>query len=238
MFPSLRIPTRSMSRRVSIPKAREPSFFRRKLLAFSAPSYPQDDVSPTTERIWEKCSLSNDKMVERHVPNELEILYGQQMLELFSSSPVIGFYHINYLSYDNKLINWQNARRLDMELKDYNRRSCKAVLPGTKWEKCLHFVESCRTNQYMTFGPDIETLPNLIKFEKKTPELILIGAVAYDKILRRQDVLQISSLPDIQVLYSQLASILTSPQRQTLSYLGSGASGLSQNLSQFLKDQS
>ncbi|CAF2741724.1 unnamed protein product [Lepeophtheirus salmonis] len=143
--------------------------------------------------------------------------YGQQMLELFSSSPVIGFYHINYLSYDNKLINWPKTR--------------------------VALIWSSRTiiDDPAKLSPRYE-MGKMSSFCGVSVERIKNSGAYFDRsCCIRQDLeatkmfLQISSLPDIQVLYSQLACHSYFSTTATLSYLGSGASGLSQNLSQFLR---
>lgn len=150
-----------------------------------------------------------------------------------------------------------------MELKDYNLQSAMAGLEGTRWENLLHFWRTNVTNQYLTFGDQVNP-KQLLSFEKKSPFLFLIGkarlyhwlviisdypprlfnpfvlpgAVVEGRILDRGQVQELTALPSLEMLQGELCSILQMPARKTSSLVGRQAQVLSQQLEQYMKDQS
>ena len=123
-----------------------------------------------------------------------------------------------------------------MELKKYNRAICNYTLKGSKWENLLHFTESQILEPRFVFSEKYNP-DELIKFDKKTPDLILIGAVIFDRILDKSQIVNLANSPPIEQLHSELSTILQMPLMKTSQYLSNQTQQLSVNLEQFIKDQ-
>lgn len=72
--------------------------------------------------------------VENSWPQEInqKVISGM-FLELFGlleSSAMVGIYHSNSMKYHPERRAWQNARRLGMELKKYNKKICREAIEG------------------------------------------------------------------------------------------------------------
>jgi hypothetical protein len=86
--------------------------------------------------------------------------------------------NINIVLYIFKV--WQNGRLLKMELKNYEHVIVKSALQDTKWENLCFFLQGSigterkTATQCFTFAPEIQA-KNLLRLEKKTPELFLMG---------------------------------------------------------------
>lgn len=225
------------SERPNIQKPRHPSFERLKLLTLSEPSHPHPH--PTTATLSQDCPLEAEWQIlsEKDRASPLEVLYGQELCQWLEQSRMVGLYHANVMTYYPARSAFQNARRFGMELKDYNLQSAMAGLEGTRWENLLHFWRTNVTNQYLTFGDQVNP-KQLLSFEKKSPFLFLIGAVVEGRILDRGQVQELTALPSLEMLQGELCSILQMPARKTSSLVGRQAQVLSQQLEQYMKDQS
>ncbi|TRY61765.1 hypothetical protein TCAL_01800 [Tigriopus californicus] len=225
------------SERPNIQKPQHPAFDRLKLLALSAPSHPHPH--PTTATLNQACPLEREmqELMVKEQPSPLEVLYGEELRQWMERSRMVGLYHANVMTYYPARAAFQNARRLGMELKQYNLQSGLAGLTDTRWENLLHFWYTNVSNQYLTFGHELHP-KQLLTFEKKSPFLFLIGAVIEGRILDRGQVQELTALPPLDALRGELCSILQMPARKTSSLVGRHSQVLSQHLEQYMKDQS
>jgi len=227
-------------RRINITKPHQPDFFRKKLLAYSKPSW--DEFTPIEDEP-KQCKWvekNEEKKVWIDHVNQLEKFYVQEMMELFESSQMIAFYHTNPIANCNFRKAWQNGRRMGMELKRFNIRVGKNGLRATKWENCIHFFCSFPGDvheQPILFSPTDQPKA-LLNFEKKVPEFHLIGAVIHGRILSRAGVIALQDMPDITAQREQLVALLGANQSKLVQSLGSNQQQLASNLEQLIKDKS
>jgi len=229
---------RNRTTRPNIQRPRHPVWDRKKLLELTAPQYPEPH--PTTEDLWRDCPQKNRRknLKLKQEPNELEKLYGEQMRELVYNSEMFGFFHQNRHPKEQAHKMWQNARRQGMEMKNYNRKICRAALENSPFENALHFVDTGPSKQLLFFSPKFNP-EGLLFMDKKHSEIMLIGAVVYNRILSREQLIELSkSSLTLEGARGELVSILGSPAAQTSSLLASGAARISQSLEQYIKDQS
>ena len=133
---------------------------------------------------------------------------------------------------------FQNARRAGMELKGYNYSMANSALPGSKWECLMHFWDTnvSAFYQWIVFGKEAN-VNKLFKLEKKIPEMYLLGAIVEDRFMNKAQLQEYAKLPNIEQLRGELCSILQHPLKKTSSLLQSNQQSLSQNLEQYVKDQ-
>eukprot|EP00095_Tigriopus_kingsejongensis_P003011 maker-scaffold170_size291898-snap-gene-1.44 protein:Tk03011 transcript:maker-scaffold170_size291898-snap-gene-1.44-mRNA-1 annotation:"39s ribosomal protein mitochondrial" len=225
------------SSRPSIQHPHHPSFDRLKLLTVSEPRHSVPH--PTTETLYRDCPRETELAAnaELESANPYEKIFARELRELLEQSPMVGLYHANNLTYYPARTAYQNARRCQLELKSYNYQIGEAVLRGTKWENLLYFWETGVSDQYLTFGQEIN-VKQMLQFEKKAPALFIIGALLDDRIVDRGEIMELAALSNLDDLRGQLCSILQMPARKTSSLIGRHPQALSQNLEQYMKDQS
>lgn len=142
-------------------------------------------------------------------------------------------------------------------MENYEAVMVRSAVEGTKWENLLFFLEGGHTHQRLVFSKEL-SVANLVKLEKKVPEIFLIGlsivvfvlllwvliefnitgAFVENRMLDRAGIVAMSKMPTIDVLLAETLAILNSPAQKTLQLLNSNQQLLSTNLSQYVKDKS
>ena len=228
-----------------IRKHRHAHWDRMKLLEFTKPTYEIENS--TTQHLWKDCPREKElkaKYEENRKANELEILYARQMKDLFERASMIGVFHANSIRGRAERAAWQNARRHGMELKIYNRRICREALQGTKWEESVMLLAEASPSQTrFTFylGPPEQVDPSqLLAYDKKVPEYILLATIIGNRMLDRAGVTYAATSlypRGIESLHGELSAVLQSPSQKICSLLGRIQQTLSQSLEQYIKDQ-
>ena len=225
-------------RKIYVKRPHQPDWFRKQLLGVSKPRW-NETVSIEEEPInCQYVAKQNEKEEWKEGVNQLEKFYVEEMMEMFRTNKMIGFFHTNPIPRFNFRKAWQNGRRVGMELRRFNLRVGKAGLRGTEWETCLHFFYKSFDHDHETpiiFSPDVRP-KQLAAFEKKVPEFHLIGAVAHGRILSRKQLIDLHDVPDLNIQRQELYSILNSSQTKLSTLLQSNPKKLSSHLEQFVKD--
>jgi len=221
-------------------KPRRATPFRQKLLAISKPAWEEEDK---LEDIWKNCQYvqkENERKEWKLQINQLEKFYVKEMVEQFENSKMIAFFHCNPIKARKWHAMWQNARRAGMELTQYHYRIGHAGLTGTQWQNCLHFWFSFSgpmNFQPIVFSPEMNP-DKLLKFERKAPEMFLLGAVMENRILSKKQLQEMVKMPNLDESRSQLVALLGHHQQTTVQLLQSNQQQLTTNLSQMIKDRS
>ena len=121
-----------------------------------------------------------------------------------------------------------------------NRVLGKAGLQNTQWEKFLHYWYKFPGNlveQPLLFSPTLEPA-KILRYEKKVPEFSLLACIVENRILSREQLAAMVSMPDLAACRAELAGLLAHQQRRTLALLQANQQQLTTNLSQLLKDKS
>ena len=236
-FSLLTQPARLMGNRPNIKKPKHPSWARQKLLEMSRPVYPV--AHPTTEHLWRECPRHEELLEEeaRKVPNDWEMIYVRQLEAFLAESAMIGIVHANSMKTRPQRRAWQTARRAGMELCSYEPVMGYAALRGTKWENLTHFFDTCTVaNQYSVFGKEVN-VGKLLDLYKKTPEIVLLGGVVYDRILSKEQLQELRKMPDLDGMRAELCAVLGAPAQRTRSLLSANQENLSRSLGQLVKDK-
>ena len=233
------------NKKPDIYRHRHAAWERMQLLEFTKPVY--QPKNRTTEDLWQDCPRQKElELKDRTVykANELEILYAAQMKDLFERASMIGIFHVNPIKYRAQRVAWQNARRHGFELKKYNNRVCREALQGTKWEQSVLFLsEMGRKESQFAFylGPPDQVDPGqLLAYDKKVPEFILLAAIIGNHVLDRSGLTHAATSlypRRIESLHSELSTILQAPAQKLSNLLSRNQQKLSENLQQYIKDQ-
>lgn len=227
---------RFRSRNIDTRRPRNPNWGKQQILAFTYPKFTP--AHPTTENLYRDCPRERELRMKAELKeaNLLEQLYGDELRKFFEGSQMIAIFHRNYMCKHDKHVAWQNARRIGMELQTHNDRVAKHAIRGTKWEPILNFYQPLPNETTLLFSPTVE-FKKILSYDKKSIDMFLIAVVAYGKILSKIDIQELSDMPPIEAQRGQLCSILESHQQKTISLLNRNVQELSQNLTQYVKDQ-
>jgi len=209
-----------------------PTWKRKLMVEFAAPQFTEKH--PTTENLWMDCPKSLEVRTEKS--NAYEAIFVQELKRFMQDSKMIGVYHFNAITNRNYRKAWQEGRGLGMELKRYEHIMVKDALEGTVWKNLIHYLDGTVGRQSFTFTPEVKA-NSLLQLEKKIPECFLICAVVEDRILDRAQVAELSQMPPKESLLGETVALLNMPSQKLSRLLNHNQQSLSQNLSQYVKDQ-
>ncbi|XP_055710906.1 39S ribosomal protein L10, mitochondrial [Phlebotomus papatasi] len=185
--------------KINIQRPRKPHYTRALVEAVTQPIYEKPVLS------LEACKKKKAKSEETEINPYSEII-AKEILNWFNHSRCTAIYHLNSVNAED----WFNAKvlfhRLNMHLKAYPKQAITLALSGSKYEEILPVFDArCA----LVFSPDGQP-SKLMKISKKVPQIILIGAIAEDRILNRNQFVEYAALPSIDIVRAQLVSVLQS----------------------------
>lgn len=77
---------------------------------------------------------------------------------------------------------------------------------GTKYEAIAPLFES---KNCIIFSQDLK-IPQLLKISKKSPQMTLLAGIAENRLLSRNEMVNLATLPDITTARAQFVSVLNS----------------------------
>ncbi|XP_015791676.1 39S ribosomal protein L10, mitochondrial [Tetranychus urticae] len=198
-----------------------PVYEKKLLLAACEPIMRRASEIPTSMQ------CTNVTKLEDEEPHPYIAVLADELKDFMNKSSFIGFYHLNscadldYRAARNTIINSGFAVRL------YQNNIADLALKSTKYDPLLKFFSrSCKT--VMVFGDNLNVKP-LLKIEKTAPFLILMFGVYQDRVLRKDELIEISNLPNLSTLHAQLYHTLNTfgtSLTSTLDYHGNTLSNL------------
>ncbi|KAL4217502.1 hypothetical protein ACF0H5_023951 [Mactra antiquata] len=174
--------------------------------------------------------FQSKNQLEEENPYETFLL--KQMTKLVAESQLIVICH--KLPHSNVRT---NNIRVQLELKRFRLRPLntghfRQVIEGTEKENMKNLLHG---ECMIVTSPDTD-IKSLWSILRKVPELIILGAYCDDRLLTRDQIVEISKMPSIDVLLGQLVACLNlAGGARTSSLLGSHQQTLSTNLEQYHK---
>jgi len=214
-----------------------PTWNRFQILEMAKPILPRGER--TTQNIWKNCPKIDEfaKKSEEETLDQLDYLYSQQLRQHLDQSQMVAFFHGNSIKSLNRRKNFQNARRCKLELKGYSIPVSEEALKGSEYEAMTHFTRGSCHECWFVFSDEVAP-ENLLKFTKKSADLIFLGVAVHGRILDKSQLTKLTTMPSIETLHGELSTLLQMPLMRTTQLLSSGAQNLSINLEQYVKDQS
>ncbi|GAB0087287.1 39S ribosomal protein L10, mitochondrial [Sergentomyia squamirostris] len=185
--------------KINIQRPRKPHYERALVEAVTTPVYQHPPLSV------ERCTAEAERKDEA-LPNPYLEIIAREIHNWFNHSQCTGIFHMNSMSAEDHF----NARvvfhKQNMHLKSYPKKAIHLALSGSRYEEILPLFEArCA----VVFSPDGQP-SKLLKVTKKTPHLILIGAIAEERILNRNQFTAYAALPSLDIVRAQFANVLHS----------------------------
>ncbi|XP_050670218.1 39S ribosomal protein L10, mitochondrial [Leptidea sinapis] len=188
--------------KVNIQKPRKPHFEKQLFLDISKPFYKPPSY---TIREIDLCNY-NKKFAKKEIDNPFERILARECLEWFNTSKMVVFLHLNSISMEDKTPVFAALKKNDMHLRTYGKKIVSMATTGTRYEAVNHLFTS---HQNIIFGqPDRAN--KMFKILKKTPQLVVMAGIIEDRLLSKNELVEFSKLPNIDVARSQLCSVLQS----------------------------
>lgn len=188
--------------KINIQRPRKPHFERQLLIDLSKPVYgPPKYTLP--EIAFCNAGVNRSKKV---IDNPFERILATECLNWFNVSKMVVFLHMNSISMEDKTPIFSTLKKNDMHLRSYGKKIVSMATKGTRYESVNHLFTS---HQNVIFGqPD--KADKLFKILKKTPQMVVMAGIIHDRLMSRNELVEYSQLPNIDVARSQLCAVLDS----------------------------
>ncbi|CAH0748861.1 unnamed protein product [Diatraea saccharalis] len=176
------------------------------------------------------CDIDKGKR-KIEIDNPFERILATECLNWFNTSKMVVFLHMNSISMEYKTPIFATLKKNDMHLRTYGKKIVNMAIKGTRYEavNCLF-----TSHQNIIFGqPD--KADKLLKVLKKAPQMVVMGGIVYDRLMSRNELLQFSQLPNLDVARSQLCAVLDSAGSCLVGQLNQSQQTLVSNLEKHIE---
>ncbi|XP_013133748.1 PREDICTED: uncharacterized protein LOC106099685 [Papilio polytes] len=188
--------------KINIQKPRKPHFERQLLIDLTKPYYGPPKYTLPDVVLCDNTTTENKKLID----NPFERILAKECLDWFNTSKMVVFLHLNSISMEDKTPIFAALRKNNMQLRTYGKKIVKMATTGTRYEavNCLF-----NSHQNLIFGQP-ESADKMFKILKKAPQLVVMAAIIEDRLLSKNELVEFSKLPNIDMARSQLCGVLQS----------------------------
>ncbi|XP_013182847.2 large ribosomal subunit protein uL10m [Amyelois transitella] len=188
--------------KINIQRPRKPHFERQLLIDLSKPYYGPRKNSLPDYALCDKSKQSS----RTEIDNPFERILARECLDWFNTSKMVVFLHLNSISMEDKTPIFATLKKNDMHLRTYGKKIVSMATKGTRYEAVNQLFTS---HQNIIFGqPD--KADKMFKILKKAPQLVVMAGIIQDKFMSKNELLEFSKMPSIDMARSQLCAVLDS----------------------------
>ncbi|BFZ15650.1 hypothetical protein BsWGS_18689 [Bradybaena similaris] len=206
-----------------------PGTERRILNAVTVPILPPDP-RPLPEQCFDALELQKQARTSELAKAYLEFRL-QQAIKLFNENTMVAICHHLPLIPREAFKVKTKIVTAGMKLMFARNDLALKAITGTRLQNLQPYLVS--NNAYIVSEKNM--LLELVAILKKTPELQLLGGLVEDRILSRDDILNVAKLPPLDTMRGELLSILATSASTATRLLSRHQEELSNNLDQLVK---
>lgn len=199
MLPS-RLPLLQFQRfrgKINIQRPRKPHYERAKVLAVTAPQYPEPPKTLT-------CFQSAKERLQKNVENPYNEIIAREVRNWLKHSKMVAVFHMNSINSDDMFRLRVELHKQNMHLKVYGRQIWKQAISNTDHEAMLPLFE----NSHCVIFSSEQKVPLLLRLTRKTPQLLLLAGIVDNTLLSRNEFIAYSQLPGLQAVQAELVHTL------------------------------
>lgn len=202
--------------KINIQRPRPPCYEKARIIEATKPIY--------MDKMTNVPCIAN---IKKHlngveIENPYERLIAKEAKNWFDSSKTILFFHQNSIASEDQFNAKVAFHKNSMTYKVYSRKILSLALEGSKFEGILPFFTS---HNSIVFSPHIDISP-VLKIVKKIPQMILLAGIIEMRFLNKDEIIQVSKTPSLQICLSQLVQTLDSTSNNFVGGLQSHQSQL------------
>ncbi|XP_011554640.3 39S ribosomal protein L10, mitochondrial [Plutella xylostella] len=189
--------------KINIQKPRPAHYDKQLLLDLTQPVYRTPKHEKTEISL---CTKGVSKWNKAEIDNPFERILAKECLDWFNTSKMVVFLHMNSINMEDKLPIYASLKRNKMTMRRYGKKIISMATTGTRYEAVQHLFVS---QQELIFGQP-EDIGKLLKILKKAPQMVVLVGIIEDRLMSKNELMEFSQLPNIDVARSQLCSVLQS----------------------------
>jgi len=189
--------------KINIQKPQKPHYRRAVFNAVTEPIIPRTSV---TQECYQKRIDKKLKSEEEKVVHPLEAIIAKGVKDWFNRSKLVAVFHLNSMK-DEDFFNAKVAFfKQNMHLKLYGISIMKQALIGTQFESMIPLF----TSKYCILFSEEPKIGQLLKISKKIPQMILLTGIVENQFLSKNELVNLSKLPDLTTARAQFVGVLNS----------------------------
>lgn len=150
-------------------------------------------------------------------PNPYEIIISREVRERFDNATIILACHLNSLKQYDWFRYQVSFHQKGATLKSYGPRIIKFAIRDTKYKEMLQLFKS----KYAIVFSSENNVAELLKIFRKTPKLLLLAGIVENRLMSKNELVNYSQLPSLDIVRAQFAATLYSPGNSIVSKLQS-----------------
>ncbi|XP_037866604.1 large ribosomal subunit protein uL10m [Bombyx mori] len=215
--------------KINIQRPRLPHFERQLLLDLSKPKYGPPKYTLPDFLLCDR----GEKKNKTEIDNPFERILARECLEWFNTSKMIVFLHVNPITMEDKTPVYAALNKNKMYLRTYGKKIVSLATKGTRYEVVNELFTS---HQNIIFGQP-ENAAKMFKILKKAPQLVVMAGVVQDRLLSKNELLEFSQLPTLDLARSKLCQVLDSAGSGLVSQLNRSQQILVSHLDKHVEQQ-
>lgn len=184
--------------KINIQRPRKPHYDRARLIAVTNPIFREQTIEEKCEAITIRTSVKNDNPYEKIIAREVK--------NWFDHSKVVAIFHLNSISQEDLFKTRVALHKYNIHHKAYGKSIMRQAVAGTQYEAILPLFNS---KNCILFAPE-NSIKHILKVTKKVPQMILIAGILEDRLMSRNEIIEYSNMPDLQMMRAKFVSVLTS----------------------------
>ncbi|CAG4944338.1 unnamed protein product [Colias eurytheme] len=189
--------------KINIQRPRKPHFEKQLLLDITKPIYGTPR-SQLPEYVF--CDFDKSKNVKKEIDNPFERILARECLDWFNTSKMVVFLHMNSISMEDKTPIFAALKKNNLHLRTYGKKIVSMATTGTRYEVVNQLFTS---HQNIIFGQPNKA-DKMFKILKKAPQLVVMAGIVEDRFMSKNELVEFSNLPNLDVARSQLCNVLQS----------------------------
>ncbi|CAH4005998.1 unnamed protein product [Pieris brassicae] len=217
--------------KINIQKPKKPHFEKQLLIDITQPTYgPPKSSLPQ----YAFCNKDKPTFTKKEIDNPFERILARECLEWFNTSKMVVFLHLNSINMEDKTPIFAALKKNDMHLRTYGKKIVSMATTGTRYEVVNQLFTS---HQNVIFGQP-KNAQKMFKILKKAPQLVVMAGIIEDRLMSKNELVEYSNLPNLEMARSQLCSVLQSAGSCLVSQLNQNQQTLVSHLEKHIEIQS
>lgn len=189
--------------KINIQKPQKPHYDRALFNAVTEPIIKRPTV---TQECYQKRLEKKFVGAADQVVNPYEDIIAREVFNWLEKSKLVAVFHVNSIVSDDMFNIRVAFHKENMHLKSYGKSIMAKAMKGTKYEAMLPLFQS----HYCLVFSEEAKINQLMKITKKAPQLILLASVVEDRLLSKNELIDLSKLPNLTTARAQLVGVLNS----------------------------
>jgi large subunit ribosomal protein L10 len=189
--------------KINIQRPRAPHYDRALFNAVTEPIVPRPSL--TQECYQKRLEKQFVGETEKKI-NPYEVIIAKEVSNWFKHSKLVAIFHVNSITSDDMFKVRVAFHKQNMHLRAYGMGIMQKAMIGSQYEVILPLFTA---KNCIVFSEEPK-IGQLLKIIKKTPQMILLAGVVENRLMSKNELVNLSKLPNLTTARAQFVGVLNS----------------------------